>query len=102
MMADKEDLWSEIGQNDKGERVYDHLLEVLAGHVLRENRAFLNIHESATCQDIGEKFVAEAKRLGTFDQVKEAFNPYKIVEHVAKVEAEKNKKVEVKADNRTI
>ena len=48
MMADKEDLWSEIGQNDKGERVYDHLLEVLAGQVLRENRAFLNIHESAT------------------------------------------------------
>ena len=102
MMADKEDLWSEIGQIDKGERVYDHLLEVLAGQVLRENRAFLNIHESATYQDIGEKFVAEAKRLGTFDQVKEAFNPYKIVDHVAKVEAEKNKKAEVKADNRTI
>ena len=95
-LADKEDMWTEISNTvtTDGNPVSRYLYEELADKVLENNQAFLNVHESSTYFNIGERFVAEAKRLGTFEQVKEAFNPAGIIQHIKVAEAEKNKTVE--------
>ena len=102
--VEKENKWLELAKlHNKG--TLQVAVEDIMGKAVTESEAFNNVQEGATYDNITAKFVKEAKRLGTYEEIKEKLRPVNMKEKLeqaaqlreerAKQVAEQNKKLNI-------
>ena len=80
--VEKENKWLELAElHDKG--ILEIAVEDIMGKAVTDSEAFRNVQEGATIKNITSKFVKEAKRLGTYDEIKEKLRPVNMQEKMA-------------------
>ena len=95
-LTDDANLWMDINKAGKQTEVMSILFGDMDKAALANNPAFLNVHEKATYNDIAEKVMEEAKRLGTLEKLISDLSPKKLIEklNLQKVKQEEQKKKE--------
>ena len=102
--VEKENKWLELAKlHNKG--TLQVAVEDIMGKAVTESEAFNNVQEGATINNITAKFVKEAKRLGTYDEIKAQLRPVNMKEKVEQAKvlreervkqvAEQNKKLNI-------